>query len=496
MNSLILMVEKVKLFFLVALLSLGYANAQINSSITDSLFSTSLNENRRIKIVLPSVYSETNKELYGVIYVLDGEWYTELAPNAYNFAKSGGFLPNTIIVLISNVYIDGINQRNRDFEPYVDKNGSKLFLSFLEKELLPYIDKKYPNNGQKNLLGSSLGGLFAVHTFLTNPDLFQAYVACDPNLDWEKESLAKLAETKLPTLETKKTILFIATNDYSFETNGGKTFNTVLQTKAPKSIHWQLKTYQNETHYSVQYKAFYDGLKYIYSGCWPEKFDFAPRGGFIEKGKPIRLFVANKNPSVSYTLDGTDPTEKSPRFAPDQAIIISKPATLNVKTIATRDQYKDSLNAFFYPIDRHKLKSEQIKDTSTVHLSLSSSWDELPSTNVAETVHKSQTNLDSQQANKSTNAVAIIKKTLKVDTDSYYVFVIDAPGGSRLYVGHALLINSTTNLDYRMQSFAVYLKKGSYKVTAQLRQIHNGRQPVMRMFRTTTSNDKWWENEL
>lgn len=490
------MTGKLVLFFALVLLSFGHVNAQTSPIITDSLFSSSLKENRSIKIILPLGYSEKNKKLYDVLYVLDGEWYTELAPNAYNFAKSGGFLPNTIIVLIANVYVDGINQRNRDFEPLVkkDKNGAKLFLSFLEKELLPYIDNKYPNNDQKSLLGSSLGGLFTVYTFLTSPDLFQAYIACDPNLDWENEYLAKLAMVKLPTFENKRNILFIATNDYSFGTNGGETFKNVLKEKAPKSIHWQVKSYQNETHYSVQYKAFYDGLKYSYLGYWPEKFDFAPRGALIEEGKPLKLFVLNKNPTVNYTLDGTDPTEKSPRFTPDQAIIINKPITLNVKTIATREQYEDSVKAFFCKLDnRSKIKNEQVIDSSSINLSFKGTWNQLPSIETIEADYKSQKNFLNKE---NDNNISVIKKTFKVDTDCYYIFIIDAPNGARLYLGNELLIDSAKNPDSRMQSYGVYLKKGYYKTTVQLLQIKNGKQPGMRMFRTTTSNDRWWENEL
>jgi predicted alpha/beta superfamily hydrolase len=493
------MLNIIRLFIVSIPLFIGYAKAQSSSSQKDSIFSSSLHETRKIEVILPKNYDVKIKDSYDVLYVLDGEWYTELLPNAYNFAKSAGYVPSTIIVLIPNTYIKGIIQRNRDFEPFDKRNdiGYASFLSFIEKELFVFIDKKYPNNGKRSLLGSSLGGLFTVYTFLTNPDIFQAYLACDPNLDWNEEYLSKLAVKRLPEFKNKKRILFIATNDYSFKANGGYNFKKALAAKAPKSLQWQVNAYQNETHYSLQYKAFYDALRYNYSGFWPEKFDLIPQKALIEPNKPLRLYTSNKNPTVRFSMVGKEPTMKSPRLSPDKSIIITQQTIVKVKNLATREQYADSINLFFNLRDRNKeMKTEQIGDTSTIHFISQGTWVELPSLKNIESISSLRTDSINGKANHYTSKIYFTKKKLKVNQDGYYVFVLDAPDGSRLYLGDKVLINHSSKSKFEMQSFAVYLKEGYYTLKSQLFQMGDAKKPNLRLFKTTKLNDRWWENEI
>lgn len=492
-------VNKKLVFAAIFSLFFGYSNAQSTLNQIDSISSTSLKETRKIQVILPAGYDVKEKDSYDVIYVLDGEWYTELLPNAYHFAKSGGFVPNTILVLIPNVYVNGVNQRNRDFEPFDKKNGNGYasFLSFIEKELIPFIDKKYLNNGQRSILGSSLGGLFAVNTFLTNPDLFQAFLACDPNLDWEQEYLPKLAIKKLPDFNGKKSILFIATNDYSLKANGGYAFREALKAKAPKSLNWQVKTYQDETHYSLQYKAFYDALRYSYKG-YRHKFDLFPQDAIIEPNKPLRLFIFNENPSVHFTLDGRQPTEESPRLSIDESIIITKPTTVKIKNLVTREQYADSASFIFkFKDSSHDIiKSEEIGDTSTAYSVYNGNWNELPPIDNMDAGSLINVKASDKTADSFNSQIYLVKKKFKVDENGYYIFAVDAPDGSRLYLGEKLLINNSTKPKSGIQSFAVYLKKGYYTTSAHMLRIGNAKKPGIRLFKTTRFNDRWWENEM
>ena len=47
-------------------------------------------------------------------------------------------------------------------------------------ELIPKIEGQYRTQPFRIFAGHSLGGLFAVHTMLTRPDLFNAYIAVSP----------------------------------------------------------------------------------------------------------------------------------------------------------------------------------------------------------------------------------------------------------------------------------------------------------------------------
>lgn len=111
-------------------------------------------------------------------------------------------MPANIIVGIPNACKAGQNQRQRDFTPtHVDQTpnsgGANNFLSFFKNELIPYINKTYSTNpGYNTIWGSSLGGLLAMHAFLTQPDLFQSYVLSDPALWWDHGYLDKFALEK------------------------------------------------------------------------------------------------------------------------------------------------------------------------------------------------------------------------------------------------------------------------------------------------------------
>ena len=172
--------------------------AQEKSIIRDSLYSEILREGRVLEVILPENYNPESDEKYEVIYLLDGEWNIDLVPYIHGFAKSEGYVPPVIFVGLPNTYIIGQNQRDRDFLP---ANAADKFLEFLEKEVIPYIDSKYPANGKRTLYGHSYGGLFVTYSLLTKPQLFDAYLASDPAYQWNNGFILDYAKQKLDGLK-------------------------------------------------------------------------------------------------------------------------------------------------------------------------------------------------------------------------------------------------------------------------------------------------------
>ena len=61
--------------------------------------------------------------------------------------------------------------------------GAAQFAVFLEEELIPYIESKYPADPSRRCFaGYSLGGLLGVHLLTANPQLFQNYLLGSPSL--------------------------------------------------------------------------------------------------------------------------------------------------------------------------------------------------------------------------------------------------------------------------------------------------------------------------
>jgi len=151
---------------------IGYSqNVNVKIGIKDSLQSKILNENRQLIVSLPKDY-EVSSENYPVLFLLDGTENHLLEARVVTYKLD----LEMIIVAISNT------DRDRDMMPIsrqsyeVENPRAENFISFIETELLPHIDKKYRTNGQKTIRGKSLSGLFVMYAFLSKPDLFDHYI--------------------------------------------------------------------------------------------------------------------------------------------------------------------------------------------------------------------------------------------------------------------------------------------------------------------------------
>jgi predicted alpha/beta superfamily hydrolase len=189
----------------------GYAQNQkdIVFGKFDSIDSKILNEQRPLMIYLPNGYS-INKS-YPVVYLLDGyaNYHNMSTIVAHLSWTNDKICPEMIVVGIPNT------NRNRDLTPYKpsfdphmpqymleESGGGEEFISFIEKELMPYIESKFSTAPYRVLFGASLGGFMVLHTLLHHTELFNAYIATDPTTDWVKgriyENLKTSTLPKLP----------------------------------------------------------------------------------------------------------------------------------------------------------------------------------------------------------------------------------------------------------------------------------------------------------
>ena len=148
-------------------------------------------------------------------------------------------LPKSIVVGIANI------DRKRDFtfpttierdkKDYPTTGGSAKFIAFIEKELQPYIQKKYKTNTTKTIIGQSLGGLFATEALLKKPYLFDNYIIVSPSLWWDNESLLAIAPGLLAKQPNKKTKVYISVGREGKQMeDDAKRLSEILQ-KAEKS---------------------------------------------------------------------------------------------------------------------------------------------------------------------------------------------------------------------------------------------------------------------
>jgi predicted alpha/beta superfamily hydrolase len=79
--------------------------------------------------------------------------------------------------------------------PEEDLGSADHFLTFIENELKPFIEERYPADpNDQTLLGISLGGLFALHALFSAPGSFQRYIAISPSIWWNACALHDVEE--------------------------------------------------------------------------------------------------------------------------------------------------------------------------------------------------------------------------------------------------------------------------------------------------------------
>ena len=161
------------------------------------LKSQTLGEKRVLNIYLPEGYHQNDSIFYPVIYLLDGSADEDFihVSGLVQFCNFPwvNILPQSIVVGIANVD----RRRDYSFPTTVAKDktsnptsgGSEKFITFLEKEVQPFIEGNYRTNSKKMLIGQSLGGLLATEILFKKPEMFNQYVIISPSLWWDNESL-------------------------------------------------------------------------------------------------------------------------------------------------------------------------------------------------------------------------------------------------------------------------------------------------------------------
>ena len=77
-----------------------------------------------------------------------------------------------------------------DGSPWPETGGAEAFLKFIERQLMPAVERAYPvDRTRRALFGHSLGGWLALHALAERPELFSAYVAGSPSIWWNGSCL-------------------------------------------------------------------------------------------------------------------------------------------------------------------------------------------------------------------------------------------------------------------------------------------------------------------
>ncbi len=458
----------------------GTSSAQDQPGKKDSIVSAILNEKRFIQVVLPAKYKPGSADKYDVLYVLDGDSNTKLAADMQRFIEEQAYMPPIIIVGVLNV------DRDRDLTPtHVNDNktsgGADKFLGYLQDELIPYINKTYPSTGDNTLFGHSFGGLFVMYALLNQPLVFKSYIAADPSFWWDKHYLNKPAIDKLHGVANLNRTLYMTGREDNLTGMGIPPMDTILKKYAPADLVWKLTAYPNETHGSVRLKSMYDGLKFTYADYNTKKPEFHPMNGTILKDKPIKIWLFWGDTSkVRYTMDGTEPTQASPKMGAE--ITLSGPGKLTAKQFSNRDKY-DNANiatgefkegAYLPAVSKVK----NAKPGGFHYNYYEGKWDKLPDFKKLKPVQSGLTDkdFDINKLPGKDNFALLIEGWLQIKEDGYYLFWLNSDDGSKLYINNQLLIdNDGLHSSDAGKSYILPLQKGFYPIRMEYFQKDGGR---------------------
>jgi predicted alpha/beta superfamily hydrolase len=235
--------------------------------------SSILNEERTCLISLPDSYNDSSEveKKYPIMILLDGYTHFKTASGIVHFMSSNRnrnqLMPETIIIAIENV------DRRRDFTVTKIKTkrpntggGGRPFLNFIEKELVPYIDKNYRTEPSRTLIGHSLGGLLTLNSYMDKNSIFNAYISIDPSIWWNEEMMKNKVDS-ISSISLNKR-LYIATanqGEANYERNKQRhdSLYALMTKKSDEVVNVKLEYFEKENHRSLPLIALYEGLKYV-----------------------------------------------------------------------------------------------------------------------------------------------------------------------------------------------------------------------------------------
>jgi predicted alpha/beta superfamily hydrolase len=439
-------------------------NTQAHGKL-DSLHSAILQQERMIQVFVPTDYKPGSGKKYDVIYVLDGgNWNVGLVSRTQRFVENEGFMPSTIIVSVMGI------DRNVELTPthlttWKGSGGGAAFLSYIKNELIPYINKNYPSNGDNMLWGHSLSGMFVIYAMVNEPELFKSYIAVDPSIWWDNAYVAKQASAKLPMLTSQNMTLFIAGRETAMSEMKTDTMETVLKNAAPKNLNWKVQVYTDETHSSVRLKSTYDGLRFAYRGMTGH-IEFHPMNGIVLKESPYPVWYFGDTTYMHYTIDGTTPINSSPKVRAE--LMIKGPATVTYKSFGNRSRYNQTATGNFKTekMPNPGTKPKNFKPGGFNYSYYETKGDTSGDLKKLKPVKTgiADKDFDIDKLPSKNNFALVFDGYFKVKENGYYIFGMTADKGSKLYIAGKLMI--TWNGSYGGQNYSciIPLSKGFYPI--------------------------------
>ena len=223
--------------------------------------------------------------------VADANWLFGLTAQSYHLLRLGGMVPDALIVGIvrSGVEEDtregsavgaerafdltptrNVDEERRyrgEYKRDVRTGGGAAFLRVLIEELIPDIEARYRANGDRTLVGYSMGGLFGAYVLFQSPETFKRMVLVSPSLWWDGGVIAKHEQTYAEKHKDLRVRLFMS--DGERETNSMigtmRQLEDRLASRRYEGLRLDTRIFESESHLSTFPVAVTRGLTTVFA---------------------------------------------------------------------------------------------------------------------------------------------------------------------------------------------------------------------------------------
>jgi hypothetical protein len=138
------------------------------------------------------------------------------------------------------------------------------FLAFLEKDLIPFVERHYPASGERSLAGHSLAGLFTMWAFSQDAS-FTDYIAMSPSLGWARlralDDVKKRFQT--PSNRERRVFASVANEPDSYLDSFARLETLARETK-PRNVRTRFRKNLDEDHSTTVPPSLDAALRWLY----------------------------------------------------------------------------------------------------------------------------------------------------------------------------------------------------------------------------------------
>lgn len=233
----------------------------------------------KLYVALPHGYGEKGKR-FPVVYVLDADYSFFIARNIADHLAERDHLRELIVV---GVAYDGEpayrRNRTRDYTPTFSptggygpemqkvSGGGPKFRAFLQRELIPFVDRSYatlPN--ERCLVGHSYGGLFATWTLFSQPALFNRYVIVSPSLWYDDGMIFRHERAFAAKALGARVYMASGSSEDPVMAADLRRFAAQVRKRNYRGLALDADVLGDETHNSIFPRALSNGLRFVFEG--------------------------------------------------------------------------------------------------------------------------------------------------------------------------------------------------------------------------------------